>query len=624
MLDTIDVPIVVVAGDCTLTRVNRAATEVFSLEPTEIGRRLSSIAALGDVTDIEKLCGQVIADNAPSRRDFRTGDRRFLVRAAPYETVAGHTAGVILTFTNVTAFRASVEQAIYEREYTKAILNSVTNPLVVLDAQLRVRSGNRAFYSTFGVSREQAEGVALRDLGDDDWKASSIWAALTVLVSGGHEFQPVEIEREFPGAGRRAILLDARRVAGEGDTTTIVVAAQDITERKRTEEQLQAASRRKDEFLALLAHELRNPLAPVRTGLEVIRVAGDTPEAVRRVRPIMERQLGQMVRLIDDLLDVSRITSGKIVLQRTPTSLAELIWAAVDAQRPAIETSQIELTVDTPPEACVVDVDPTRFVQILSNVLHNAVKFTAPHGKIRCAVAILPAADGSRVSISISDTGVGISHDLLPRVFEMFTQAEAATERHHGGLGIGLALARRLVEMHGGAIAAHSDGPGLGSTFTITMPGCERRETQAPIRPASVPRVDCRVLIVDDNQDAANTMAMLVEALGGSAAIAHDAASGLQGIAESAPDVVFLDIGMPGIDGYETCRQMRRRPSDRATVIIAVTGWGQPQDKQRALDAGFDGHLTKPVEMEALAAVLCGRAPRAAIRTPSMTTYEPN
>jgi two-component system, chemotaxis family, CheB/CheR fusion protein len=609
MLDTIDVPIVVVARDCTLTRVNRAATEVFSLEPVEIGRRLSSIAALGDVTDIEKLCGQVIADNAPSRRDFRTGDRRFLVRAAPYETATGHTAGVILTFTNVTAFRASVEQAIYEREYTKAILNSVTNPLVVLDAQLRVRSGNRAFYSTFNVSREQAEGVALRDLGDDDWKASGIWAAFAGLVSGGHEFLPFEIEREFPGAGRRALLFDARRVAGEGNTTTVVVAAQDITERKRTEEQLQAASRRKDEFLALLAHELRNPLAPVRTGLEVIRVAGDTPEAVRRVRPIMERQVGQMARLIDDLLDVSRITSGKIVLHRTPTSLAELIWAAVDAQRPAIETSHIALAVDLPPEPCVVDVDPTRFVQILSNVLHNAVKFTPSHGKIRCAVAILPTAEGSRVSISIADTGVGISHDLLPRVFEMFTQAEAATERQHGGLGIGLALARRLVEMHGGDIAAHSDGPGQGSTFTITMPGCERRETRVPTRPPGVPRVDCRVLIVDDNQDAANTMAMLVEALGGSAAIAHDAASGLQGVADSAPDVVFLDIGMPGIDGYETCRQMRRRPSDKATVIIAVTGWGQPQDKQRALDAGFDGHLTKPVEMEALAAVLCRRPP---------------
>ena len=262
-----------------------------------------------------------------------------------------------------------------------------------------------------------------------------------------------------------------------------------------------------------------------------------------------------------------------------------------------------------PSEACVVDVDPTRFVQILSNVLQNAVKFTPPHGNIRCAVAMLPTADRSRVAITIADTGIGISKDLLPRVFEMFTQAESATERHHGGLGIGLALARRLVEMHGGDIAAHSDGPGKGSTFTITMPVCQERGTQAPTRLVDMPRVECRVLIIDDNRDAANTMAMLVEELGGSTSIAHDATSGLQALEDTAPDVVFLDIGMPGIDGYETCRQMRRRRSNKAMVIIAVTGWGQPQDKQRALDAGFDAHLTKPVELETLARILAGSPP---------------
>ena len=206
-----------------------------------------------------------------------------------------------------------------------------------------------------------------------------------------------------------------------------------------------------------------------------MRLAGDTPESVRRLRPIMERQIGQMVRLIDDLLDISRITSGKIVLQRAATSLAELIQAAVDAQRPAIETAQLELTIELPPEACMVDVDPTRFVQILSNVLHNASKFTPPHGKIRCSAAILPTANPLRVAITISDTGVGISTDLLPHIFEMFTQAESATERRHGGLGIGLALARRLVQMHDGDIAADSDGLGQGSTFTITMPACETR-----------------------------------------------------------------------------------------------------------------------------------------------------
>jgi two-component system CheB/CheR fusion protein len=521
ILDTIDVPIVVVGPDCTLARINRAATETFGLARTDIGRRLNTIAALADVKDLEKLCGQVMADQAPSRRDVRTGDRRFLLRVAPYAMGTGQPAGAVLTFTNVTAFRASVEQAIYEREYTKAILNTVTNPLVVLDAQLRVQSGNRAFYSTFGISREKAQGMALRDLGDDGWRASGLWDALTALASGSQEFQPFEIERAFPAVGRRTLLFDARRVTGEGDATTVLLAAQDITDLKHTEAELQSANRRKDEFLALLAHELRNPLAPIRTGLELIRLAGDTPESVRRLRPIMERQIGQMVRLIDDLLDISRITSGKIVLQRAPTSLAELIQAAVDAQRPAIETSQLELTIDLPPKVCMVDVDPTRFVQILSNVLHNASKFTPPHGKIRCSAAILATANPLRVAITVSDTGVGISNDLLPHIFEMFTQAESATERRHGGLGIGLALARRLVHMHGGEIAAHSDGLGQGSTFTITMPACEARRTQAPARPLDVPRVECRVLIIDDNRDAANTMAMLVEELGGSTCVVH-------------------------------------------------------------------------------------------------------
>jgi two-component system CheB/CheR fusion protein len=609
ILDTIDVPIVVVAPDCTLARINRAAAEAFALAATDIGRRLNTIAALADVKDIEKLCGQVIADHAPSRRDVQSGDRRFLLRAAPYAPGAGRPAGAVLTFTNVTAFRASVEQAIYEREYTKAILNTVTNPLVVLDAHLRVQSANRVFYSTFGISREKAHGIALRELGDDGWNASGLWAALTALASGRHEFQPLEIERVFPSVGRRTLLFDARRVTGEGDATTILLAAQDITELKRTEAELQIANRRKDEFLALLAHELRNPLAPIRTGLELIRLAGDTPESVQRLRPIMERQIAHMVRLVDDLLDISRITSGKIVLQRAPTPLAELIRAAIDAHRPAIEASHIELTIDMPPETCVVDVDVTRFVQILSNVLHNASKFTAPHGTIRCSAAILPTADPVRVAITIADTGVGISNDLLPQIFEMFTQAESATERHHGGLGIGLALARRLVHMHGGEIAAHSDGLGQGSTFTITMPTSEARLTQAATRSPDVPRVECRVLIIDDNRDAANTMAMLVEELGGVTRIAHDATGGLQALDDTVPDVVFLDIGMPGIDGYETCRQMRRRPSNKPMTIVAVTGWGQPQDKQRALDAGFDAHLTKPVELEALARILACRPP---------------
>jgi PAS domain S-box-containing protein len=603
ILDTIDMPIVVVDRDCTLARINRAATAAFALDAADIGRRLNTVAALADVKEIEKLCAQVIADDVPARRDVRSGDRHFLVRAAPYTRGTGQTVGAVLTFTNVTAFRASLEQAIYEREYTKAILNTVATPLVVLDSDLRVQSGNRAFYTLFGISREKAHGVAFQKLGDDAWNASDLWAGLNGLVSEHRDFQPLGIEREFPASGRRTILLEARRVAREGDAI-ILLAAQDITEHKRAEDELQTADRRKNEFLALLAHELRNPLAPIRTGLELIRLAGDTSESVRRVRSIMERQIEQMVRLIDDLLDVSRITSGKIVLQRAPTALTQLVQAAVDAQRTTIEKSDIELTVVESAPDCVVNVDPARFVQILSNVLHNAAKFTPPHGKIRCASDIVSTGDVPRVAISISDTGIGISKDMLPRVFEMFAQAELATDRTYGGLGLGLALAKRLAEMHGGEIIAHSDGPGHGSTFTITMPLSEASAPAASLRHPDRAHIACGVVIIDDNRDAANTMAMLVKELGGSAQVAYDAASGLEAVAAYQPDIVFLDIGMPGIDGYEACRRLRNQPRQKPMAIVALTGWGQPQDKDRALDAGFDAHLTKPVDLDALAHIL--------------------
>jgi CheY-like chemotaxis protein len=369
-----------------------------------------------------------------------------------------------------------------------------------------------------------------------------------------------------------------------------------------SERRLREADRRKDEFLALLAHELRNPLAPIRTGLELIRLSGDRPATIRRVRSMMERQVGHMVRLIDDLLDVSRITSGKIVLRRVPTPLAELVQSAVDAQRAAIQEAGIALTIELPETACVVDVDPTRFVQVVSNVLHNAMKFTPSSGTIRVSATIVRAdtSENDELMLSVADTGEGISHEMLPRVFELFAQGEPPTARQHGGLGIGLALARRLIDMHDGRIDAYSDGRGCGSTFVIRLP-LSRSAVESRTKPREqARRISSRVLVVDDNQDAARTMAMLVEALGGQAATANDALTALEMIREFQPDVVFLDIGMPDVDGYEACRRIRQEPPARRPIVVALTGWGHPQDKQRALEAGFDAHLTKPVDPSAV------------------------
>ena len=321
----------------------------------------------------------------------------------------------------------------------------------------------------------------------------------------------------------------------------------------------------------------------------------------------MERQVAHMVHLIDDLLDIARITSGKIVLQRAPTPLSWLVQGAIDAQRAGLDARHIELTLELPSRTCIVDVDPTRLTQVLSNILHNALKFTPPHGKIRISGETLPGSGSApgELAIRISDTGMGISQDVLPRIFELFEQGEHAPE--HGGLGIGLALARRLVSMHGGEIEAHSDGPGRGSEFIVRLPLlAESSAPTSPTQRSGVRATNCRAVIIDDNKDAADTMSLVIEQLGGSARTANDAVSGLKAIREFTPDIVFLDLSMPGIDGYEACRRIRSEIADRNVVVVAMTGWAQDQEKQRALEAGFDAYLVKPVDPAAFEELLAG------------------
>ena len=343
-------------------------------------------------------------------------------------------------------------------------------------------------------------------------------------ADGSLHWVTVTAQMVFDGNPRRAVRL--------------VGMAADISDRKfseaalrLSEEQLLESDRRKDEFLAVLAHELRNPLAPIRTGLELIRLGSDSRDAVERVRRMMERQIGHMVRLVDDLLDVSRITSGKIQLQRGVRQLASLVQNALEANRAAVQDAQLDLTVDLPESPIWLDVDPTRFVQVLSNILHNAVKFTDPGGHIALAAHV--ARDNGRSSgelvLSVTDSGVGIPSDMLPRVFDLFVQGESPADRPHSGLGIGLALARRLMDLHGGTIQASSDGPGRGSTFTIRLPvaGDPSLEHDGAGGRDSRAKISSRVLVIDDNVDAADTTGMLVEALGGSVAVAYDGESGL-------------------------------------------------------------------------------------------------
>jgi PAS domain S-box-containing protein len=366
---------------------------------------------------------------------------------------------------------------------------------------------------------------------------------------------------------------------------------------------LREADRRKDEFLATLAHELRNPLAPVRNGLQILRLAADKPEMMESTRQMMDRQLGHMVRLIDDLLDVSRITRGKIELRKERVELSAVVQSALEASRSALEAAGHELTVTPPRRAVYLDADATRLAQVIGNLLNNAARYTPPGGHIWLNAE---REDGEAV-VRVRDTGLGIPPEMRMRVFEMFTQVNRQLERSQGGLGIGLALVRSLVHLHGGSIEARSAGLNQGSEFIVRLPlaadgeavsPANRGNEQANRHPAH------RIVVVDDNADAAETLAMLLRMMNNEVWVAHDGPEGIELARRQRPDLIFLDIGLPSLSGYEVARRLRQEAALAGVTLIALTGWGQPEDRRRSREAGFDEHLVKPVDPELLAKVL--------------------
>jgi len=383
-------------------------------------------------------------------------------------------------------------------------------------------------------------------------------------------------------------------------------------ERRRLEEELRGradqladADRRKDEFLAMLAHELRNPLAPIRNALHILKMPSTDAATVHQAKEMMGRQVQSLVRLVDDLLDVSRIMRGKIELRRERIDLATAVARAIETATPAIQNGRHELTVSLPPEPLPVDADLIRLAQAIANLLHNAAKYTEPGGRI----ALTAERDDDTAVVRVRDSGIGIGPEMLPRIFGLFVQADRALNRSQGGMGIGLTLVRTLVELHGGSVHASSDGPGTGSEFIIRLPALPRAAADpssdgkvAGNKAPSPPRR--RVLVVDDNVDAAESLAVLLRLAGQDVRVRHDGAAALDAARADRPDVIFLDIGMPGMDGYEVARRLRGDPALRGAVLVALTGWGQEEDRRRSREAGFDHHIVKPVEPDAVQSLL--------------------
>jgi signal transduction histidine kinase/ActR/RegA family two-component response regulator len=377
-------------------------------------------------------------------------------------------------------------------------------------------------------------------------------------------------------------------------------------EAERGRRELERADRQKDEFLAMLAHELRNPLAPIHNAVQILSVRGHHPAEVERIRGLIERQLRQMVRLVDDLLDMSRITRGKINLCKETVDLARVVSTAVETSLPLIESKGHELTVLLPETPLQVYADATRLAQVVSNLLNNAAKYTEPAGRIGLAVERL---DGE-ARVSVRDTGIGIAPDMLPRVFDLFMQAESSADRAQGGLGVGLSLVRRLVEMHGGRVEAHSAGLGRGTEMVVRLPvppGPVAEE--APAAPAvRSPQAGAagafRILIVDDNEDSAESLAVLMELAGHEVRTAFEGLSALEEARTFRPGVVLLDIGLPNLDGYEVARRLCQEPGRDRMLLLAMTGYSQEEDRRRSREAGFDHHLVKPVDLDKLRGLL--------------------
>jgi PAS domain S-box-containing protein len=502
---------------------------------------------------------------------------------------------------DITGHKRAEEALRTSEQLYRAIGESIDFGVWVCDPAGRNVYVSDSFLKLVGMTQEQCSNFGWGDVLHPDEAERTISAWKECVASGG----AWDVEHRFRGVDGKWHPVLARGVPVKNERGEITAWAGinlDISRLKQVEHDLREADQRKDEFLATLAHELRNPLAPIRNVLEILNHSDRDPFLRRDARATIERQLAQLIRLVDDLLDVSRITRNRLELRKERVRLSSVIDQAIETCRPVIDELGHELIVNQPAETIYLQADAVRLAQVFGNLLHNACKFTKSNGKVLLIVQRL----NSDVAVQVVDNGVGIAPEMLPKVFDMFVQADHSLERSHGGLGIGLTLVKRLVELHGGSITATSDGPGRGSKFTVRLPvtSDESPVGQPAHNTATAARAARRILVVDDNRDAARSLAMLLELCGAATRLAHDGAEAVQAAESFRPDVVLLDIGLPNMNGYEVCRAIRETTWGKHMTIVALTGWGQDDFRKRSSEAGFDGHLVKPVELKVLTALL--------------------
>ena len=532
--------------------------------------------------------------------------------AAPIRNEFGYVSGCVLIFRDVTAQRLiernKASQLLMAR-LLASIVESSNDAIISKSLDGTIQSWNAAAETLFGYTSAHAVGKHISLIIPPERIAEE--DKIIARLKEGERIEHFETERVRSDGQHLTVSLTISPLKDDsGNVIGASKIARDVTERRRLEDSLRKLAadlsetdRRKNEFLATLAHELRNPLAPISNMIEVVKRAGNNGEMLKQAHETIERQLAQMVRLVDDLLDLNRITHDRLELRRSDVELATVIEQAVEVARPLIDAAGQKLTIDLPDEAIYLNADQARLAQVFGNLLNNSCKYTKPNG----AISLSARRNGNdEVSVSVRDNGAGIPPDKIDSIFDMFMQVDRSSDRSQSGLGIGLTLVKRLVEMHGGSIEVHSAGEEQGSEFVVHLPIISKPAlTAAPVSRVTPESLSQRrILIVDDNRDSADSLAMLFEITGNQTYLAHDGVEALESIEKYHPEVVLLDIGLPKLDGHEVCRRVREQPWGKDIRIIALTGWGQEEDRRKSEEAGFNGHLVKPVDYDKLLALL--------------------
>lgn len=614
IIATLRIPFLVLDGSLRVVTANGAFYRNFHVSPEETADCLLYDLGGGqwNIPKLRELLGEILPkhntfDDFRVEHDFPSIGRKVMLLNARRIRKPGDASELILLAIEDITERSRVEAALQVSEMRyRRLFEAAKDGILILDTRSgRITDANPFMSELLGYSHADFLGKALWEIGLFSDKSANEAAVRELQQTGYIRYDHLPLE----STGDKKVEVEiVANVYREGEQSVIQCNIRDISERSRLERKLKEQSgalvdlhRRKDEFLAMLSHELRNPLAPISNAVHLLRLQAREDPLQLQARTMIERQLAQMTRLVDDLMEVSRITTGRVHLRQDRVAVAGIVERAVETASPILEQRRHELTVSVPDEPIWLFGDAGRLEQVIVNLLTNAAKYTEEGGR----VWLTASQEGDEAVIRVRDTGVGIAPELLPRVFDLFTQAERSLDRAQGGLGIGLALVQRLVEMHRGKVEAFS-AMGQGSEFVVRLPILGTPVPLPPSAPKNLPTAGraLRILVVDDNVDSAESLAMLLQTVGHEVQMAHDGPTGLTAALGFRPEAVLLDIGLPKMDGYEVARRMRLAPQLATTPLIALTGYGQESDRQRSREAGFDHHLVKPVDFENLLRIL--------------------